>query len=195
MATIRQASTRAAAGAARLQRFIDAQDSPYWQSSSTTYERALLELKQGQKRGHWIWFIFPQLDGLGMSRQSSIYSLKGVHEAVLYLRHKELRRRYIAAMEAVQSVSKRKELEEILQSRVDTVKFISSLTLFQGTSRWMAEHSESLHLGASESEEITTVNELCTMLIDTATQQGFKPCSFTASRLEIFNLKETDATV
>jgi len=62
-----------------LNRFVSAQEG--------VYEKALAELKSGQKRTHWIWFIFPQIDGLGYSPTAKRYSVKSIEEARQYLNH------------------------------------------------------------------------------------------------------------
>ncbi len=64
---------------ADLERFLKAQEN--------SYDRAFLELKQGRKRTDWIWYIFPQIDGLGISVESKRYSLKNIEEARSYLEH------------------------------------------------------------------------------------------------------------
>lgn len=64
-----------------LQRFLDAQD------VARTYDSALAELRRGRKRGHWMWFVFPQLAGLGRSRTAQRYALSGLAEARAYLDH------------------------------------------------------------------------------------------------------------
>ena len=70
-----------------LQRFVDAQKSDY--------AIALSEIKNGKKRSHWMWYIFPQIAGLGFSETSKFYSLKSVHEAQEYLKHPVLGSRLI----------------------------------------------------------------------------------------------------
>lgn len=62
-----------------LQRFLDAQ--------ATTYPAALTEVRAGRKRGHWMWYVFPQLRGLGFSETSRYYGIKDAAEATAYLRH------------------------------------------------------------------------------------------------------------
>lgn len=62
-----------------LNRFVEAQEDDY--------ERALSEVKSGRKRSHWMWYIFPQFDGLGVSATSRQYSIKSTAEAEAYLRH------------------------------------------------------------------------------------------------------------
>jgi uncharacterized protein (DUF1810 family) len=68
-----------------LSRFIKAQD--------TIYDRVLLELKSGRKRTHWMWFVFPQIDGLGYSSTTKYYSIKSIEEARQYLNHPVLGKR------------------------------------------------------------------------------------------------------
>ena len=82
----------------RLQRFVDAQDG--------VYERALGELRAGRKRTHWIWFVFPQLTGLGSSAMSQEYGISSLDEAVAYLRHPLLGPRLVECVEAVASRSR-----------------------------------------------------------------------------------------
>src|SRR5262245_31529389 len=74
-----------------LQRFKDAHNQAY-----AGYETALAEIRAGQKRSHWIWYVFPQLIGLGMSHMSRVYGIADVEEAVAYLRDPELRERLLS---------------------------------------------------------------------------------------------------
>jgi len=103
----------------RLQRFVDAQDG--------VYDRALGELRAGRKRTHWIWFVFPQLAGLGSSAMSHEYAISSLDEAVAYLRHPLLGPRLVRCVDAVLAVEGR-AIEEIVGP--DAVKVRSSLTLF-----------------------------------------------------------------
>ena len=103
----------------RLQRFVDAQDG--------VYQRALGELRAGRKRTHWIWFVFPQLAGLGSSAMSQEYGISSLEEAVAYLRHPLLGPRLVECVEAVLAVEGR-SVEDIVGP--DAVKVRSSLTLF-----------------------------------------------------------------
>ena len=103
-----------------LDRFLKAQ--------GDTYDIALDELKAGRKRSHWIWFIFPQIAGLGQSPTSQFYGVKSLDEAAAYLRHPILGGRLHESLNALQM------LEETSADRVfgdlDAMKFRSSLTLF-----------------------------------------------------------------
>jgi uncharacterized protein (DUF1810 family) len=103
-----------------LQRFVDAQ-------GGGVYERALAELRAGRKRSHWMWFVFPQLRGLGRSETSRFFGLESLHEARAYLDHPLLGSRVRACFEAVAAASG--SAEEILGS-IDAMKLRSSATLF-----------------------------------------------------------------
>src|SRR3954453_5628360 len=79
-----------------LGRFVDAQRGDY--------ERALAEIRGGRKRSHWMWYIFPQYDGLGSSSTARKYAIKSVAEAEAYLRHPVLGPRLVECAEAVVGV-------------------------------------------------------------------------------------------
>jgi uncharacterized protein (DUF1810 family) len=104
-----------------LNRFLSAQEG--------VYERALAELKGGQKRTHWIWYIFPQIDGLGYSPTAKRYSIKSIEEAQQYLKHPVLGKRLLECTEAVIAL-KGGSLSEIF-GYPDDLKFKSSMTLFE----------------------------------------------------------------
>lgn len=76
-----------------LDRFLEAQ--------KTLYDVALAEIKNGYKQEHWIWFIFPQLRGLGFSPGAEYYGITELDEAKAYLKHSILRKRLIEATEAI----------------------------------------------------------------------------------------------
>lgn len=104
-----------------LQRFLDAQDHGVW-------ERALAELRQGRKRSHWMWFILPQLRGLGASANAHHFGLAGLAEAQAYLAHPVLGDRLLAACEALQDWTH--VGAEAVLGPVDAMKLRSCLTLF-----------------------------------------------------------------
>lgn len=64
-----------------LERFIDAQNQAYYGTTETTYELALREIRNGRKNEHWIWFVFPQIVGLGGSYNANFYGIKHIAEA------------------------------------------------------------------------------------------------------------------
>ena len=109
----------------QLQRFVDAQE--------RSFEVALAELYAGRKQSHWMWYIFPQLAGLGRSPTAQFYGIRSLQEARAYLAHPVLAQRYRDAVEAVLGWSGRRSADEILGS-VDAMKLRSSLTLFENAS-------------------------------------------------------------
>ncbi|HXX54181.1 MAG TPA: DUF1810 domain-containing protein [Thermodesulfovibrionales bacterium] len=104
-----------------LNRFLNAQEG--------VYERALAELKGGQKRTHWMWFIFPQVEGLGYSPAARCYSIKSREEALQYLNHPVLGKRLVACTEAVVALTGGSASE--IFGYPDDLKFQSSMTLFE----------------------------------------------------------------
>ena len=103
-----------------LNRFVQAQKGDY--------ERALSEVKSGRKRSHWMWYIFPQFDGLGFSPTSKRYAIKSSAEAEAYLKHPILGSRLTKCIEAALSVEGR-TAHEIFGSP-DDMKLQSCATLF-----------------------------------------------------------------
>ncbi len=105
-----------------LQRFLDAQD------AGGTYDRALGELRAGRKTTHWMWFVFPQIAGLGESEMSRRYAIGSLEEARAYLEHPVLGARLRECAGSVLGHSDR-SAEEILGG-IDAIKLRSSMTLF-----------------------------------------------------------------
>ena len=109
-----------AADAHELSRFVSAQ--------AGDYDRALAELRDGRKRTHWMWYVFPQLEGLGLSPTSRRYAIRSLEEAKAYLAHPVLGPRLRECAEAVLAVEGR-SAREILCSP-DDLKLRSCATLF-----------------------------------------------------------------
>jgi len=107
-----------------LNRFIDAQEE--------VYETALAELRNGQKRSHWVWFIFPQVDGLGMSETSKFFAIKSIEEARQYLAHPVLGTRLNECARALLGVEGKSALQ--IFGSPDDLKLNSSMTLFASVS-------------------------------------------------------------
>jgi len=105
-----------------LERFVTAQD------GGGTYAAALAELHAGRKTSHWMWFVFPQIAGLGQSSVARQYAISSLDEARAYLRHPVLGPRLIEATEAVAAIRDR-TAEQILGG-IDALKLRSSMTLF-----------------------------------------------------------------
>jgi uncharacterized protein (DUF1810 family) len=109
-----------------LQRFVDAQEG--------VFDTALAELRAGSKQSHWMWFIFPQLAGLGRSPTAQYYGIASLEEAQAYLNHPILGPRLRQALEVILSWTGRRTPEQILGS-IDALKLRSSLTLFDTIER------------------------------------------------------------
>jgi uncharacterized protein (DUF1810 family) len=103
-----------------LGRFTRAQD--------RVYRTVLSELRSGRKRTHWIWYIFPQIDGLGYSTTSKYYAIKGRAEAKRYLEHPVLGARLLECSEAVLDIEGRSASEVF--GYPDDLKLKSCMTLF-----------------------------------------------------------------
>ena len=104
-----------------LERFINAQEN--------SYQIALKEIQEGKKCSHWMWFIFPQIDGLGLSSISKEYSIKNKQEAIDYLNHNILGKRLIEITNALMKLEN-KSARSIL-GYPDDLKLKSSMTLFK----------------------------------------------------------------
>jgi uncharacterized protein (DUF1810 family) len=106
----------------RLRRFEIAQD------DGRTYEAAVAELRVGRKAGHWMWFIFPQISGLGHSSMSRTYAISSLPEAQAYLAHRVLGPRLIECARILTELTGR-SAQDIFGS-TDAMKLRSSMTLF-----------------------------------------------------------------
>ena len=103
-----------------LERFVTAQE--------TVYNDVRAELRRGQKRGHWMWFIFPQIRGLGRSPAARVYAIRSLEEAKAYLRHPVLGSRLMECTQLV-VMTEGKNIEQIFGG-IDAKKFRSCMTLF-----------------------------------------------------------------
>jgi uncharacterized protein (DUF1810 family) len=128
-----------------LQRFVDAQD------DGGVYAQALAELRAGRKRGHWIWFVFPQIEGLGSSATARFYAIGSAGEAAAYLGHPLLGPRLIEACEALLALPTR-DAASVLGG-LDAIKLRSSMTLFaqvDGAPSLFAQLLERFYGGAAD---------------------------------------------
>ncbi|HEY0245465.1 MAG TPA: DUF1810 domain-containing protein [Mucilaginibacter sp.] len=103
-----------------LKRFMDAQEADY--------AIALAEMKNGKKRGHWIWYIFPQIQGLGISETSKFYAIKDSNEALAFLKHPVLGNRLINICKELLQLESN-DANKVFGSP-DDLKLKSSMTLF-----------------------------------------------------------------
>jgi len=137
------------------------------------FDQALIELQAGRKRTHWIWFICPQLAGLGSSPMAQVYGIQGTPEAIDYLRHRLLRSRLLAVAHVVATSAV--PLRELMGSDIDARKIVSSMTLFAEIARRVdavLPHPDYEKL-AADAETI----------LRTAEAQGIPPCQFTRAAL------------
>jgi uncharacterized protein (DUF1810 family) len=118
-----------------LDRFVEAQN--------IAYDVALAELRAGAKRGHWMWFVFPQIAGLGRSSIARFYALADAAEAGAYLMHPALGARLRECTETMLGWAGRKSAEAIL-GPIDAMKFASSMTLFDAVTEDEAPFARAL---------------------------------------------------
>lgn len=129
-----------------LARFVEAQ--------APVYENALAELRAGHKRSHWMWFVFPQIRGLGISPTAQYYAVSGLDEARAYLAHPVLGPRLLACTAAV-TAHHGTPVSRIFGAP-DDLKFRSSMTLFELAADGPSEFSRALDaLCAGERDKIT----------------------------------------
>jgi uncharacterized protein (DUF1810 family) len=156
-------------------RFITAQD-----AATAGYDVALAELRSGRKHGHWIWYIFPQLVGLGTSSMSHEYGLAGPEEAEDYLRHPILLPRLAEVTHVVANHLRHRpsqRLAVLMGAPVDAHKLVSSMTLFRAIAR---------RLNAAElepSESLAAFQDDASLILNAAAAQGMPECAFTLRAL------------
>ena len=115
------------ADAYQLARFVDAQD------LNGMYKNAVSELQDGEKRGHWMWFIFPQIAGLGYSAMSRKFAISSLREAEAYLQHPVLGSRLINCAQILMTIPDKSAVD--ILGVIDAMKLQSSMTLFMNAAR------------------------------------------------------------
>jgi uncharacterized protein (DUF1810 family) len=156
-----------------LDRFKSAQD-----SSDAGFTSALDEIRTGGKRGHWIWYVFPQLSGLGSSSLAQSFAIDGEEEATAFLHDEELRSRLLTIATAVaEHVKGRKttSLRILMGSDTDARKVVSSLTLFGRVARKLRT-TEGLAVYAA-------IADVADEVLAVAASEGYPPCAYTLGRL------------
>lgn len=151
---------------ADLTRFRTAQDGPHG-----GFATALAELRAGRKRSHWIWYVFPQLAGLGQSSTAVHFGLADVDEATAYLRDPILGERLVTAAGVVRehlSASKPPRLDALMGSHIDALKLVSCMTLFGAVAARLGMATMAAHAGA---------------ILAAAASQGYGACTFTGGIL------------
>ena len=152
-----------------LERFHEAQA-----KRSGGYDTALAEIRAGGKRSHWIWYIFPQIEGLGSSSTARAYALRDLGEACDYLRDPVLRTRYEEILAAVSEQLNRGICpEDLMGSQIDALKVVSSLTLFRTAAEQLAR----------EDPTFSSLAERLKALLEQTSEQGYSACDFTLARI------------
>jgi uncharacterized protein (DUF1810 family) len=153
-----------------LARFHEAQA-----ASHGGYETALAEIRRGRKTSHWIWYIFPQLAGLGRSAMAEKYAIRDLAEACNYLRDPLLRARYEEITAGVSDqLARGLALEDLMGSRIDALKLVSSLTLF---------HAATERLAGSEPVLNNSLAAMINLILKHAEADGFPRCARTLARM------------
>jgi uncharacterized protein (DUF1810 family) len=159
-----------------LERFHEAQA-----RRGAGYDTALTEIRAGGKRSHWIWYIFPQIEGLGYSSTARTYAIQDLGEACAYLRDPILRTRYEEIVAAVsEQLNRGVRMEDLMGSEIDALKLVSSLTLFHAAAEQLAREDP---VFASLAERLAT-------LLGQTTKQGYPACDFTLARIADESSKE-----
>lgn len=154
-----------------LSRFHEAQADPL-----DGYADALEQMRAGRKTTHWIWYVFPQLAGLGTSGMAGRYAISGRAEAEAYLRDPVLGPRLLEVSSLVEShLRKGQALSAIMGSDIDAKKLVSSMTLFEAVAQRMSEAGEE---GLCEDVESVASNILAAV-----SRQGYARCRFTLSEI------------
>jgi uncharacterized protein (DUF1810 family) len=153
-----------------LERFHEAQASRW-----AGHDTALAEIRAGGKRSHWIWYIFPQIEGLGRSSTAQAYAIRDLGEACAYLCDPMLRACFEEIVAAVsEQLARGIRVEDLMGGRIDALKLVSSLTLFGAAAEQLAR--EDL-VYASLGKRLAT-------LLGQTSEQGYPACDFTLARVD-----------
>jgi uncharacterized protein (DUF1810 family) len=152
-----------------LERFHEAQV-----SRSAGYDTALAEIRRGRKTSHWIWYIFPQLDGLARSATARTYALRDLAETCAYLRDPLLRTRYEEIAGAVsEQLAGGRTLEDLMGGSTDALKLASSLTLFRAAAQSLA----------GENPAFASLAQRFDSILRHTAEQGYPACAPTLARV------------
>ena len=139
-----------------LNRFIEAQ--------MAIYEGAMLELARGRKDSHWVWYIFPQIEGLGNSETIKLYAIKSLEEGRAYLKHPVLGPRLIKACEILLSL-KDASMNDVM-GFPDDLKLLSSMTLFEALSDSNSIFTKIIELYFDDERDETSLEIINTRFTD-----------------------------
>lgn len=136
---------------------------PFLEAQRTSYEAALSEIRRGAKRTHWMWYIFPQVAGLGSSAMAQRFAIRSLDEARSYLDHPVLGARYVECVTALQDLTD--TTAERVFGAVDALKLRSSLTLF-------AEAGDMPLLGAALARWFESPDQATLQILAAAASKG-----------------------
>jgi uncharacterized protein (DUF1810 family) len=158
-----------------LARFRDAQDAPHG-----GFTAALRELQAGRKTSHWIWYVFPQLAGLGRSSTAVYYGLADAEEAADYLRDQVLGERLISAAAVVRTHlagadARPVRLEDLMGSKIDALKLVSCMTLFRRVAKALSD--------LDPQPQFAAMADHADGILAAAARQGYAPCTYTEDHL------------
>jgi uncharacterized protein (DUF1810 family) len=154
-----------------IERFKLAQDQP-----EAGFDRALSELRAGGKTSDWIWYVCPQLAGLGHSETSQFYAIQNVAEASEYLRDPLLRSRLLRiANEILRQHRAGVPLRRLMGSPVDLLKLVSSMTLFGAVARKMMQ--------SEPGDECVQLADAADDILQAAKAEGYPPCQVTLRKM------------
>jgi uncharacterized protein (DUF1810 family) len=142
------------------------------------FDDALRELRAGAKTSHWIWYVFPQLRGLGRSPMAVRFGLDGLEEAAAYLGDDVLADRLATATAAVRANLTSPvavPLDRLMGSDIDALKLVSCMTLFSHVAR--TEHAQ------RPRPELATLADDAAAILAVAAKQGYSRCAFTEAQI------------
>jgi len=157
----------------RLDRYKAAQN-----AADSGFESALAEIRSGRKTGHWIWYVLPQIGGMGFSSMSQFYAIDGEDEAVEYLQDAELRSRLLTMATAIAEQLRKhpqRSVAALMGSDTDARKLVSSLTLFGHVARTLASDDGPADYG--------TIADIADEVLRAASAHGYPRCAFTLEQL------------
>jgi uncharacterized protein (DUF1810 family) len=143
-------------------------------STSAGYDTALAEIRRGRKSSHWIWYIFPQIEGLGRSSTARAYAIRDFAEACDYLCDPILRSRYEEIAGAVhEQLARGISVEDLMSGSTDSLKLVSSLTLLRAAAQRLA----------AKDTTFDSLAQRCDSILGRTSSQGYPACAQTLGRV------------
>ena len=158
------------------------------QREDDTIATALRELRAGRKRSHWVWFVLPNVAGLGSSGTAKEFAIASREEAEAFVANAELRSNLVAAVEAVGKWARKgkPKLDVVMGSAVDTRKLVSCCVLFETVARQRQQQQQRRRVGGGadvEEQQYAALVEACRVVLDAAEEQGWGTCTFTRAKM------------